>query len=201
MTKKILVSAACLAVIGTACVILSHVRFSWNDREKLPAPRPDAVATSTAPNGNILVKNKTAGYAVTVPQDWYFEESAGSGVTVYPDYDAAGKAPPACKIEISAMPNPARLGLADWLAAYLRKDPTADVSEISRTAIAIGGAPGIMWSGALNGISSTLAYAATGTDVYEIAPSAIAPSGNIAPFPADCSGALQTIIENFEFLT
>jgi hypothetical protein len=200
MNKKIIILIFWVAVVGATCAIFFFGGvLSWKGKTKLPAPRPDAIETSAASNTTMLIANKTAGYTLTVPQNWYLEKSSGSGVVVYPDYDAAGKMPPDCKIEISTLPDPDSKGLADWLTAYLHEDPTADVTEVSRTTGTVSGVPMIVWRGALNGVSSTLAYVATGTKVYEIAPSRIAPdTGGTAD--ADCANVLQTLLANFQFI-
>lgn len=200
MNKKIIVLAFWFVVAVAGCLIpFFSMKLSWKGKMKLPAPRPDVIATSTAPNKTVFIENKTAGYTITVPWNWYLEKSAGSGMIVYPNYDATSKTPPDCKIEISALSNPGREVLADWLTAYFHEDPTADVSKISRTATTIGGASAIVWSGMLNSVFSTLAYVATSTMVYEIAPSAIAASGDGAPIGADCESALRTVFNNFQF--
>ncbi len=184
-------------VVIVGCIILFFLAgLSWKGKTNLPEPRPDVIVTTAVTKEDVLVKNETAGYAVVTPRDWYLEKSAGSGVTIYPNYDATGKMPPGCKIEISALSNPGRKDLANWFAAYLRSDPTVDVSETSRTTTTVSGAPAIIWRGILNGITTTLAYVATGTAVYEFAPS----SSNGASISVGCEGALKTILKNFEFL-
>ncbi len=160
------------------------------------APRPDVIATSTSANGSIVIKDKTAGYAISVPERWHLEKGAGSGVVVYPYYGAADKALPGCKIEISTLPNPNREDLGSWLAAYLRSDPTADISEILRATTTIGGIAAVLWNGTMNGIPSVLAYVATGTDVYEIAPSSIA-LGVSEPADARCKSAFENVLKSF----
>lgn len=181
------------------CAILFFVaKLSWTGNAKLPAPQPDKIATSTASDDTLLIKNETAGYAITVPRNWYLEKGSGSGMTVYPDYDAAHKTPPYCKIEISALLNSSRAELPDWLAAYFHRDPTADILEISRTTTTISGVMAIVWHGVLNGVSSTLAYVATGTAVYEIAPSTIMET-NGAAVSANCMDNFENVVRNFHF--
>jgi len=191
MKKKIIVGAIYLAGVALVCVALFFAAdVSREGKIKPPMPQPDTVVTSTLPNEMVYADNKTAGYAIAIPKNWYLERSAGSGVTVYPKAD--------CKIEISKLANPDQKNLADWLTKYLHADPTADVSEISRATTTVGGAPAIIWIGALNGVSSTLAYVAADGSVIEIAPSIIAASGS-APSNIDCGSAFQTILHNFQF--
>jgi hypothetical protein len=197
MKKKTMVCAVCLLVLVAACAILFFSgKLSWGGRSGLPAPWPDAIATGTVSASAVFIEDKTAGYAITVPKGWYLEKSSGSGMTIYPDYDAAGKKQPDCKMEISTLPNPDRKNITDWLSAYLRGDPTADIFERGRATTTVGGAPAIIWDGALNGISSTLAYIATGTEVYEIAPS-MTYAGELGSADIDCKNALRTILKNF----
>lgn len=197
MNKKIMIWSACFAAAVAGCGILFFAaRLPWKGSMRLPAPRPDVIATSSAPGEMVLMRNKTAGYAMVIPRTWYLEKSEGSGVGVYPDYDAAGKIPPDCKIEISTLSNQSRASLADWLAAYFHADPTADVREISRATMTVSGAPAVVWTGLLDGISSTLAYVATGTKVYEIAPSWISGSPHGAADPG-CEHALGIIMKTF----
>jgi hypothetical protein len=200
MNKKTIIWAVGFSSAAVAaCVILFFtMKLSWRESMKLPAPRPDTIATRSAHGGDVFIENETAGYAITIPRDWYLEKSSGSGMAVYPDYDASGKTEPACKMEISILPNPDRKNLADWLTAYLHEDPTADVSETSRTATTTYGAPAIVWRGVQNGAAAMLAYVANGTTVCEIAPSAILGTAGPAA-DTDCEGALENILENFQF--
>jgi hypothetical protein len=200
MSKKTMIWMVWFASVAMGCVILFSIAgLSWKGTTKLPVPRPDAIVTSTASENNVSIENKTAGYAIVVPRKWYLENSAGSGVSVYPDYDAANKTPPDCKVEISVLSNSAHEDFADWLAAHLRSDPMADVLEISRITTTVSGVPAIIWSGVTNNVSSTLAYIAAGAEVYEIAPSVITEkNGPIGD--ARCADALRTILNNFHFI-
>jgi hypothetical protein len=128
------------------------------------------------------------------------EKSAGTGMTVYPGGDANGKAPAYCKIEISDLSNPSRTDLPVWLTTYLHRDPTADISGSVRAVMVAAGIQAFLWNGFWNGVSTTLAYVATGTAVYEIAPSAIAVKANGTPVDADCARFLRTVLSNFQFL-
>ncbi|MGB7957850.1 MAG: hypothetical protein WCF77_03370 [Minisyncoccia bacterium] len=194
MKKKMMGWAVWLVGAIMACAVLLFAgRLSWEMRTKLPEPRPDIIATSTTSDETVLIENRTAGYVIAVPQDWYLEKSAGSGLSVYPDYDATGKVPPDCKIEISVLANPDREDPAGWLTGYFHEDPTADVSEIARTTTTVDGAPGIIWKGVLNDVPATLAYIATGTKVYEIAPETIAGA------EGDCQNAFKSVLETFHF--
>ncbi len=193
MKKKIMYWILVFIVASTLCAILFFgTRLSWR-KTRLPTPHPDAITTSTATDKDVSIQNKTGGYAITVPQNWYLEKSAGSGVTVYPDYPAAGEAQPDCKIEISVLSNPARRNLSDWLGAYLRRDPTADILEVARSTTTVGGAPTIIWDGVVNGVFSKLAYIATGTKILEIAPSAVA-GGNSRT--SSCNDVLQNVLKS-----
>jgi hypothetical protein len=174
--------------------------FLWlgiaqNKNAKFPALRPDAIATSTAANGNIRIENKTAGYAVTVPQNWYLEKSAGTGMTIYPDYDATSGTRPNCKMEISALTNPGKKEISDWLAGYFMTGGS-DAQEISEEATPTPAGDAVIWHGTLNDIPTTLAYVSSGTVVYEFAPSVI---GGTA-IDTNCESVLGTVLENLELL-
>jgi len=165
------------------------------------SPAPDEVTLAVQSNGSRLLTNKTAGYSVAVPQTWYLEKDAGAGVTLYPNYDPAGTAQPACKIEISALLNPKRASISDWLSAYFREDPTADIEQQSVTGGEVSGQPAITWVGSENGVSTTLTYVARAATVYEIAPSLIsAADNNASAKEADCADAAASLIETFQFL-
>ena len=200
MNKKIMVRAVWFVVVLVVCAgVFLWLGFDQNKNSNLPAPRPDAISTSTVSDENIRIENKTAGYAITVPRNWYLEKSAGSGVTVYPDYDVAEKTSSNCKIEISALANPDKKEISDWLVAYFAGGGN-DVQETSEEAAQIPAGDAVIWRGVLNEVSTTLAYAATGTAVYEFAPSVIAAAGNGAPLSADCESALMVVLKNFEFV-
>ena len=64
---------------------------------------------------------------------------------------SAGSAPPACKIEISALPNPASVSLSDWLHSYFQEDPTADIVQESVTGSEISGYPAATWTDSRTG--------------------------------------------------
>jgi hypothetical protein len=159
----------------------------------------DNIVTSTLSQSAYLVTNKTAAYQFTLSRGWYLEEGAGSGITVYPDYDPAGTTAPSCKIEISALPNPGNVVLTDWLTAHFQEDPTVDIEQRSVTAMDVPGHSAILWSGLENGASTTLAYIAGSHVVYEIAPSLIEKSGLVAAGAVDdCVDDLQSLIGTFK---
>lgn len=188
-----------LAIMGCAVLLLSYL--PWRGNASLPQPRPDTIATSSAGQGNILIKNGSAGYSITVPETWYLEHGAGSGMTIYPDYDAALSAVSAdCKIEIAVVADSAGADLSLWLTGYLHRDPTADIEEISRTAISVADAPAILWTGVLNGVLTTLAYVASGGRTYEIAPSIIAGAGSSSSLHGLCVDNLPVVLQNFTFI-
>jgi hypothetical protein len=201
MNEKTIVWIFCFVIAGAMCAILFFAGgLSWKEKMKLPAPRPDVVVTITAPQGTVLIENKTAGYAITVPRDWYLEKNAGNGITVYPNYDIVGHNGPDCKIEIATLSDPGGAALLSaWLTAYLHRDPTADISETSRTEMIVNGMSAIAWNGALNGTLTSLAYVATGTNVYEIAPSLISEKKN-GSMDIGCENVLQVILANFHFI-
>ena len=196
MKQKIIILIAVL-MTGYA-VWFFLVRSSSEEKTGLPVLRPDTIVTSTAKNGTVRIDNESAGYTVVIPRDWYLEKSAGTGMTLYPHYAGTDKTLPACKVEISVLQNANRKDIADWLTIYLHSDPTASVLETSRVAMTVDGATAIVWSGTLNDIETTLAYMATGTDVYEIAPSAILAANGIS-LSKNCKDLLPDILKNFQF--
>jgi hypothetical protein len=150
-----------------------------------------------------MVLNNAAHYRVAVPVSWYVEKNGVAGVTLYPDYDpkatstSLAAAAPSCKIEISALSNKSNLALGDWLSAYLRQDPTEDVTETSQSPLDFGQVSGgdvITWAGALNGVSTTLTYVLGDGLVYEFAPSGISGIG-------DCHDSLAIVLKNFTITT
>jgi hypothetical protein len=171
---------------------------------------PDEVSVAQAPGDDVddeVVTDQTAGYSFTMPTNWYLEPNAGAGVTVYPNYDPnkAGGDEAACKIEISEIAGDGSNGnsnLNSWITTYLHADPTADVSENSRTNITIGvegdTTTAIEWQGALNGVSTTLVYtpAPDGSDVLEFAPSTLAEDNAVGG--DDCSIELQALLANLK---
>jgi hypothetical protein len=163
-----------------------------------PVLRPDAITTSTTSLGNIFIEDKTGGYAIAIPRDWHLEKRSDSGVAVYAAPDAHAAYP--CKIEISKLENPSRQNIKTWLREYLRSDPTSDIQESSLDPVTVAESPAIVWTGTLNGVSSTLAYVATGTVVYEFAPSAVAASGSGEAIGTACVDALGETLRTFEFL-
>jgi hypothetical protein len=174
-------------------------RSSSREKTGLPVLHPDTIVTSTAKNGTVRIDNRSAGYTVTIPRDWYLERSAGSGITLYPHYTGTDKTLPACKMEISVLQNADRKDLTDWLTIYLHGDPTVSVVEMSRVAMTADGATAIVWSGMLNDIGTMLAYVATGTVVYEIAPSAVLAANGISP-SENCQDLLPDILKNFQLM-
>jgi hypothetical protein len=198
MGQKFVVQAIWFFAIISVCAILFWATGpSWRRNSLLPQPRPDIIATSSAAQGEIFIQNKSAGYGIVVPRAWHLEKNAGSGVTVYPDHDGTSTSPD-CKIEISAFAVPGGTNLSLWLAAYLHQDPTADIVEMSRIATSVQGAPAILWTGVLNGILTTLAYVASGTEMYEIAPSVVLKAGE-TPSHEPCKNAFRTILGSFVF--
>ena len=163
----------------------------------LPVPKPDAIATSSVADGNILIRNETAGYRITIPGTWYLEKSAGSGVAVYPDHDTASSSAPECKIEISMLMNPSSTEISSWLTAYLRRDPTTDIIESAREKVSVNGASAMIWVGDMNGVSTTLGYVASGTEVYEIAPSVILGTGDGFLSGTRCANAFRIVFDSF----
>lgn len=164
---------------------------------------PDAVSISQLPDGdNETVKNNTGGYSFTMPTNWYLENNTGEGVTVYPDYDPKSGDAPTCKIEVSSFGS-AAIGssagsLNDWITRHLHADPTADISESSRTDLNVGGSSAIEWQGSLNGVTTTLVYVSTPTgDLLEFAPSTLATPDD--PDADDCGLALQAMLSNIQF--
>ena len=197
MNKKYIVHGivfvGMLAAGGFAFFALYH---AGKNTLKLPAPRPDTIVAKAMTGTTVQIENKTAGYAVTVPKNWYLEKSAGSGMAVYARHDGAAALPPTCKIEISTFSNPTQEDLGGWLSAYMRRDPTMDVVEASRETTMVGGAPAMIWKGALNRVSSTLVYVTKGTNIYELAASAmLGATGN-----ADCEDALKIVLKNFQLV-
>jgi hypothetical protein len=63
----------------------------------------------------------------------------------------------------------------------------------------VNGMSAIAWNGALNGTLTSLAYVATGTNVYEIAPSLISEKKN-GSMDVGCENVLQVILANFHFI-
>jgi len=159
------------------------------------------VTASDLPGGSRLFENAAAGYRFSVPAGWYVERVGGTGIAAYPDYDPAAGVVPACKIEISALPNPRQSMLGDWLVSYLSQDPTADVSPAFQSAFQVSGRDAIRWSGSLNGVSTTAAYLDGRGVVLEVVPSAVETSsaepeiGNEA-----CMAAFELLIKNFSIL-
>jgi hypothetical protein len=200
MNKKIITRAVWFVAVLVVCAgVFLWLGIAQNKNNRLPAPRPDAIATSTTTDGSVRIENKTAGYAMTVPQNWYLEKSAGSGITVYPDHDATSKTPPDCKIEVSKFSNPDRREISDWLAGYFTRGGS-DTQEISEEAVPTPAGDAVIWRGVLNDVSTTLAYITSGTVVYELAPSIIMGAGSNVTTDADCGAALDTILKNFELL-
>ncbi len=200
LQKKDLIWFLGIVVIGTAlCIGLLFFFGRGATRARIfSLMRPDVVTTSTTSLGNIFLEDKTDGYTVAIPSDWHLEQSSGAGIAVYAAPDSRGTYP--CKIEISELRNPSRQELVTWLESYLRADPTAEVREFSRNQVTIARSSAIAWPGILNGISSTLAYVATGTAVYEFAPSVVVASGSGAAIGTACVDALGRMLATFQWL-
>ena len=211
---RFLVGLLGLVVIGCAVAVFIKGRLATDVPGLVGSPSADAISTSTLPDGDEIVRNGTAGYAFAMPANWYVEQSAGAGLTVYPDYDPANASPAdaGCKIEISELAGGSNGDLNSWITNYLHSDPTANVSETSRTNVKAGdasgdGVSGIEWQGNLNGVSTTLVYfAQTATGgVLEFAPSSLAETGaetgsdaGDAPAQDDCSLDLQALLSNLQ---
>ena len=183
-------------IIG--CVILWFVAdLSWQKNVVFSKPKPDAIATSSVADGNILIRNETAGYRITVPETWYLEKSAGSGMTIYPDRATTSSSSLGCKIEISMFTNAVGTDISSWLTTYLHRDPTADILESSREKISVHSVPAMIWNGDMNGVSTTLGYIASGTKVYEIAPSVISGAGDGLSSDKQCANDLRIVFDGF----
>ncbi|HVO28845.1 MAG TPA: hypothetical protein VMT81_02595 [Candidatus Paceibacterota bacterium] len=142
------------------------VALAPGDAGPLPAAAP-------LPDGDTVVKDSAAGYYFAVPANWYVENT-----TVYPDYDpSAGSASPECKIELSMLSPAAGSDLGGWLTDYLHADPTAEVAELSRRNLTVGGAPAIEWQGRVDHATATLGYIALSGGVLEVAPSLLSGTG------------------------
>lgn len=161
---------------------------------------PDSIATSSLTDGDVIVADAPAGYYFSMPSNWYMEDNAGAGVTVYPDYSpaTASSSPARCKIEITGLAAAKGIDLNAWITQNLHVDPTASVAEISRTPMKIDGNSGIMWRGVLNGVTTTLVYvpAPNGT-MFEIAPSTLSEASDADN--DDCNLDLQALVANFTF--
>jgi hypothetical protein len=168
----------------------------------------DDISVVAAGNGDEVVVNTTAGYYVTVPSDWYVEKSVGSGLTVYPDYDPERGELPDCKLEVSldSRGSGNKEDLNAWVTRRLHADPTTDMSEISRVSSVVGFEPtssAVEWRGDLNGVTTTLVYAAMpddgrggDTNVLEIAPSALSGAGLGS---GDCDLDMQALVASLRF--
>jgi hypothetical protein len=204
---SLLIWVVVLVIAIAAVWFLFFSKMSAKPSPLVVTPSSDAITTQSLTHGNVLIANATARYGLIVPTTWYLEKKAGGGITLYPDYDPAKKIPPACKMEISALQNPGNADLDDWLTDYLHADPTADVVESSRMPSTVSGHPAVTWVGALNGVSTTLAYVSREDGLlYEIAPSVIqnvaAASGIVAGASsvAQCSAAFQSLMSSFRIL-
>lgn len=161
---------------------------------------PDAASVSPLPDGDQVVTNAAGGYSFSVPANWYVEKNTGTDLTIYPDYDPKSGTPPECKIETSNLVRDAG-DLNAWITKYLHADPTAEVSEISRSPIKVGGSSAIEWRGVLNGVTTTLVYVAMPDGILELAPSTLAsPSSSANDADTDdCDLALQALMANLNF--
>lgn len=183
-------------------------------------PSGSAASSTTSNGSDRMVENSAAHYRLAVPVGWYVEKSGGTGLALYPDYDPqavstsspqAG-AEPECKIEISALPNKGNLMLGDWLTGHLHQDPTAEIAEASQSPSQVSGRDAIAWTGAMNGVSTTLAYIAGDGAVYEIAPSEVetrdvgpaaakALAGKQGTRKSICQDALEAVLKNFTVIS
>lgn len=153
-------------------------------------------------DGDKEVIDAGAGYYFSMPSNWYVETSTvGTGaLAVYPDYDpAAGGDAATCKIEISALG--AKLNSADdlssWITDHLHADPTADVHELSRTQMTVGGSRAIEWRGVLNSMTTTLVYAAGPEGIWEAVPSTLSESSDADN--DDCDIVFEALLNNIHF--
>ena len=200
LTFKDLILFLAIVAFGTMlCIgLVFFVNGLSREARGTASTHPDSIATGTTTLGNIIIEDKTGNYAIATPPDWRLERSSGSGLAIYAASSSLGA--PFCKVEISKLQNPSRRDLSVWLTAYLHTDPTTDEEEISRDQITVAGAPAVVWTGTLNGVSSTLVYVATGTAVYEFAPSVVAASGSGETVPPACVDALGKIVTTFQWL-
>jgi hypothetical protein len=206
-TMSYLVWFVVLVVAGVAVWFSFFGRISTKPESPvLTPPAPDTVTTQALTHGNQLIIDITAHYEAIVPMTWYLEKRAGSGITLYPDYDPAKQATPTCKMEISVLQNAKNADLDDWLTDYLRADPTADVVESSRMPSTVSGHPAITWIGLQNGVSTTLAYISREDgSLYEVAPSVIENNAVSDAMPTAsnqtlCSAAFQSLMSSFRIL-
>ncbi len=196
-TFFILLFLAIIAVAIFICVLIP--RLLGNADQQISITSSDDIAITTLQDGDRFIEDKTGNYSFTLPASWYFERKEGSGIAVYPNYIPDVNASPECKIETSVFPSISPLDLNGWITNHLHEDPTVTVLESSRTAVDISGASiTIRWMGALNEITTTLIYASTQGNIYEIAPSVLdikKAEGNIV-----CNAALDSFLTSIRFL-
>jgi hypothetical protein len=200
------------AVVAVVVFIVGVGLDEW----KASAPGGSLVESdrATSDGGDEVVANAAEGYYFSMPTNWYVERGADSEFAVYPDYDPAdaSSSPAQCKIEISAITlaldsGPiTETGLSDWVTQILHADPTANIAEISRTPMVVGGTPALEWRGVLNNVTTTLVYAeapagtgAVGSNnkIFEIAPSTLSEASDADNDSCDLD--LQALVANFKF--
>jgi hypothetical protein len=228
MSKNIFSYLAWLVVAIVVAIVLFWLfglRVSPREVQNVQVNNDDLPSGSVASSGERTIENGAAHYRLTAPVNWYVEKNGGTGLALYPDYApkaastpsmnsglpqkirvATGSpqagAQPECKIEISALPNKSNLMLGDWLVGYLHQDPTVEIIETSQSAVRVSGRDAISWTGALNGISTTLAYVAGDGMVYEFAPSMIATSDTgQAARKNTCQDSLETVLKKFTVIS
>ncbi|HUC01548.1 MAG TPA: hypothetical protein VMA75_01425 [Candidatus Paceibacterota bacterium] len=128
------------------------------------------------------------GYALSIPASWSVERTATDTIAVHPD---AASPDAVCKIEVSAFPFVAGVDVPDWIAHRIGADPSVAVVERSSEEVALASGTAIEWSGTMDGIPTTLAYAFNAAHAYEIVPSVI---GESAAGDVQCGGILQTFL-------
>lgn len=185
-------------IVGLVAVFFIKKRIGFmEDSHSSANPMPDNISVVAGSGGQEIVQNETDHYTVAVPDSWYIEKSAGAGLAVYPNYDPASGLAPECKIEVFSFASASTTDLNAWLTNDLHADPTADISEISRTNLNIGSSSGLEWRGSFNGVMTTLVYVLAGGKVFEIAPSTLSDASD-----ADndfCDPALQEFLSNLQF--
>jgi len=161
-------------VIAAVSIFILTSLFFKNLRRPVSGSLPDDVVSTTFPDGNHLINDRTGGYSFILPISWFFEKKDGSGIAVYPDYDPRNNVTPKCKIEISVFKNIAATKMNDWVTSHIHEDPTIVVSETFRNVFSVPGATSAFdWNGTMDGIVTTIAYISANGNIYEIVPSVL----------------------------
>jgi hypothetical protein len=135
------------------------------------------------------------GYALSLPSDWYVEQTGKDSMAAYPDHSVTtgGSTTTApCKIEMTVFPPVADDDTAQWISDRIGADPSVSAVERSSSDIAIVGGSGVEWNGTIDGVPNTIVYAFSASHAFEIAPSVVndaTGAGN-----AECSDALEKFI-------